>query len=140
MYMDEHTMSPQGYTGASMLIPTRVSLLHQTKKCIASKKGREVCNFETTHNDTHFVAGVENFTLLFRHTFSAETTKETIRGSNIDHHGYVQRCDDWLERKNCRDVKLEKHGHPKALPNLFHITYGDVMSIGALLNTTLTRT
>merc|ERR1719460_3537367 len=131
--MDEHTISPQGYVTESVLIPTRVSLLHQKKKCGTGHR-EKVCTYKTFQKDNYFVAGIENFTLLFRHTFSADTDTNTIRGSNFDHDGYVQRCDNQTEGAQCKGVKLHEHGHPEANSDLYHIIYGDVMSFGALLD------
>ena len=69
IYMDEHAMSPQGFLGGDLLIPTRVSLIHQKEECtkVPGLGGQEhtICNFKTIKEDTHFVSGVENYTLMF---------------------------------------------------------------------------
>lgn len=92
IFADQHTLAPYGMLGDTLLVPTRIDYMRETKGCTPAPGNGWTCDNEyrpDPHPTSTYIADVQDYGILIAHTFK----RDTISGNNGEYLGYYLKCE-----------------------------------------------
>eukprot|EP00927_Polykrikos_kofoidii_P057628 TRINITY_DN51785_c0_g1_i1.p1 TRINITY_DN51785_c0_g1~~TRINITY_DN51785_c0_g1_i1.p1 ORF type:complete len:476 (+),score=59.48 TRINITY_DN51785_c0_g1_i1:79-1506(+) len=92
IFADARELLPQGMLGDTMMIPTRLDGITETRNCRASADNGYHCKKLWTAEDsyTNYVADIEDFTVMVVSTYH----RGNFIGNSLNHQGFYYECRD----------------------------------------------
>jgi len=88
---DRYSLLPNGVSGNTVLIPTRIAATRETPSCNPGPGNNWTCGREYSREPPHvqFVADIERYSILLSHSYH----RDTFSGNNNRVMGYYSECD-----------------------------------------------